>query len=289
MSRWIDAAATGGLLVLAAPPFIILFPEPPAFGRGAAAMVADVAILAAVGTAWRAEQPRRSRILRRAAILLAITVAATGARILLADAGATVPTADMLPRVFHLQGEDVDDAVLYEVWAELWLACALLLAGALRLIHASHLARPRRRPARVGRPWEPAAQAMPRWNVATVLLWLVGWATLVAAALDGHRTSAFLSSAVHVTGAVAEPQPHPRIRFTTTEGASVEFTQDGFVSRPLGAAVPVAYLPEDPAGSAKADTFWADWSDVLGLLWIGLSFTLFPFYGLRATFRPGRW
>ena len=111
----------------------------------------------------------------------------------------------------------------------------------------------------------------PPWNVATVLLWLVGWGMLAGAVVDGHRTTEFLRRAVHVTGTI------------------VEYRQNGSVSRPLGAAVPVAYLAADPSGSARADTFWANWGDLLGLVWIGLGFTLFPFYGLRATFRAGRW
>ncbi len=90
-------------------------------------------------------------------------------------------------------------------------------------------------------------------------------------------------------GTIADPQSHPIIRFATADGAVVEFRQNGDVSRPLGALVPVAYDPADPPGTARADTFWADWGDVLGLLWIGLGFTLLPLFGLRATFRAGRW
>ena len=290
MRRWGEIVGTGGLLILAAAPFVGLFPESPAFGRGAAGIVVIVAILATVGTAHRAAQARRRRIFACAALLFAVTVAAVGARILLAgDITAKVPTLDILPAVFGLTGEDVDDAVLYEVWVELWLGCALAAGLAIGLRQST-----RRRPRRAAvqaSPWDvmvPQA-ATPPWNGATVLLWLVGWGALTGAVLDGHWTAAFLRQAIHVTGTIADPESHPRIRFTTADGAAVEFTQNGFISRALGAAVPVAYLPADPSGSARADTAWANWSDVLGLLWVGLGFTLFPFYGLRASFRAGRW
>ena len=287
MRRWAETAAIGILLAVPALPFVILFPEPPAFGRGAATLVATVAILATVGTAFRAEPARRSRILRRAAILLAITLAAVIARILLAgDITARIPTADVLPRLFGLQGEDVDDAVLYEVWVELWIGCALV---ALAVIGMRRLAgRPRPSQAAVVRH-QAAQPPAPPWNAATIGLWLVGWGLLAGAVLEGHRTAAFLSGATHVNGTIADPQPHPRIRFTTADGVVVEFTQNGAVSRPLGATVPVAYQAADPRGTARADTVWANWSDVLALLWIGLGFTLFPFFGLRGELRTGRW
>ena len=36
-------------------------------------------------------------------------------------------------------------------------------------------------------------------------------------------------------------------------------------------------------------SFWADWSNMMGMLWIGLGFTLAPFFGSRAEFQAGRW
>ena len=131
MRRWVEIVAVAICLALAAAPFVILFPEPPAFGRPAAGIVALVAILATLGAAYQAA-PRPTQILRRATILLAVTVAAVASRIQLAgDITAKVPTLDILPAVFGLQGEDVDDAVLYEVWVELWLGCAILAGLAI--------------------------------------------------------------------------------------------------------------------------------------------------------------
>jgi hypothetical protein len=291
MRRWAETVSAGGLVALAVTPFVALFPDPPAFGRGAAGIVAVVAILATVGTAFRATHPRRRRILAWACILLAITVASVAIRIVLARTmAADVATLDILPAVFGLQGEDIDDAVLYEGWLELWLGCGLVTT----LVHGLHRAANARRPRPqvVPSPWDriaPQPVAAPSWNAATVLLWLVGWAVLAGAVVDGHWTEEFLERAVHVTGTIVDAQPHPHIRFTVADGAVVVFTQNGSVSRALGAAVPVAYLTVDPAGSARADTFWANWSNLLGLLWMGLGFTLFPFYGFRARFRGSRW
>ena len=291
MRRSAETATTAVLAALATAPFVAFFPEPPAFGRRGVGIVMAVLILAMVGATFRAAQRRRRRFMASAALLLGITVGATTTCVLLApNITAKVPTLDLLPGLFGLQGEDVDDAVLYEVWVELWLVCALVAAVIIR----QHRAKRRRpaHPAPPASPWDvmiPQPKAAPPWNAATVLLWLVGWAVLAGAALEGHWTAKFLSRADHVTGSIADPQPHPRIRFTTLEGRAVEFTQNGSVSRALGAAVPAAYLEADPAGSARADTFSANWSDVLGLLWIGMGFTLFPFYGLRASFRVGRW
>ncbi len=287
MSRWLDATVVGMLLMFAAAPFAALFPEPPAFGPQAVGTAALVGILAAVGTTAQAAPLRRKRLLGIAASLLGLTIAATAIRIVWATSvPAPVPTLDLLPKLFALQGEDIDDAVLYEGWLELWLGCALLVSAALGLPRAL---------SRVGRTTPPVAVAeippgAPQpWNAATVMLCLVGFAILLAAVLDGHRTADFLSRATHVVGTIADPQDHPRIRFVTADGAAVEFTQNGDVSRPLGARVPVAYLAEDPSGTARADTIWADWSDVLGLLWIGLGFAALPFFGYRAMVRGGRW
>ena len=127
------------------------------------------------------------------------------------------------------------------------------------------------------------------WNAATTIIVVVGCVFLGIGAWTGWRAAVFLSAAIHVPGTVSDTRPHPGIRFTTRDGQSVEFQQNGFVSRPVGAAVPVAYLPGDPAGTAQADTFWADWGEVLGFLWIGLGFTVLPALGVRAQFRGGRW
>ena len=119
-------------------------------------------------------------------------------------------------------------------------------------------------------------------------MFAIGCAALVFTAVQGYSLVVFLGHAVHVAGTIADPTPHPRIRFTTKDGAVVEFTQNGFVSRPLGAAVPVAYDPRDPAGTAQAATFWTTWGTALWLLPAGLGFTLLPLFGARASWRLGR-
>ena len=190
-----------------------------------------------------------------------------------------LPTLDLLPKLFGLEGEDMNDAVIYETWLELWLVCGLVVLLAVQIR--------RRRP--VPEPPTPWGHAPtdPPWNAATILLVIVGWAVLGGAVLDGHWTAAFLSGATHVTGEIADDEPHPHIRFIA-DGATVIFRQNGFVSRPAGAAIQVAYDSDDPAATARADTFWANWSKVLGMVWIGLGFTLHPFFGFRGTFRGSR-
>ena len=211
LRRWSETATTAVLAALAAAPFVVLFPEPPAFGRRGAGIVMAVLILAMVGATFRAAQRRRRRFLASAALLLGITVGATTTCVLPApNITAKVPTLDLLPGLFGLQGEDVDDAVLYEIWVELWLLCALF-AALLLLLHRA-ISRCRAHPAPPAPPWDvmiPQRKAAPPWNAATVLLWLVGWVVLAGAALDGHWTAEFLSRADHVTGSIVDPQPHP--------------------------------------------------------------------------------
>ncbi len=282
-------AAVSVLLTCAAVPFVVLFPEPPAFGPEAVGIAAAAGILALLGSAWRAKPARRRSMILGATVLLGLTSAATALHILWAtELAASIPTADLLAKLFGLQGEDIDDAVLYEEWIELWLGCALL-ASAVMLLPRAFSRGVSKTPIPALAETRSAPVPSPPWNAATVALCLFGIAVLFAAVLDGHRTADFLSRADHAIGTIADPRDHPRIRFMTTDGTMVEFTQNGAVSRPLGAAVPVAYLAADPASTAQADTFWADWSGVLGLLWIGLGFTLLPFFGFRAVLRPGRW
>lgn len=279
----------GALLTAVSFPFVVGFPEPPAFGRGAVAILAAFAILTTIGISYRTTGTRRILIMRRAAMLLAVTVASIALRGMLSGGDILMlPTLDLLPKLFGLEGEDMDDAFIYETWLEIWLVCGLavlLAVQARRRIGPG--ARPTTRPAPdQPTPWG-AAPSDPPWNAATILLVLVGWVALAGAVLDGHRTAAFLSSATHVSGEIADDQSHPLIRFTAN-GTSVIYRQNGFVSGPVGEVVPVAYQSDDPAGTARADTFWANWSEVLGMVWIGLGFTLHPFFGFRATFRGGR-
>ena len=261
------------LLAVAAAPFVLLAPEPPAFARAALGILVTVAVGITLGTALGRPPVVRARIARRAALLCAVTVAATLCHAVLSRNGAVFPTADLLPRVLRLSGEDIDDAVLFERFAGLWLLLSVPVAVAARLVPGP---RPDPRP--------PSRPPYLPWNAATVLLFASGCVALGAAIAFGHATSAFLRAATHTEGVIADPQSHPIIRFTTQEGAVVEFRQNGFVVRPRGAPVPVAYLSEDPAGTAQADTVWVNWSATGGALWIGLPFTLLPFFGIRAEF-----
>lgn len=120
-------------------------------------------------------------------------------------------------------------------------------------------------------------------------MFLVGCGFLVAAGWSIWSTVAFRSQAVHVSGVIIDPRAHPRVRFTALDGAIVEFQQHVGGDDVLGAPVPIVYLPNDPAGTAHADTFSATWIEPLGFLWIGLAFTVLPAFGVRAEFRGGRW
>ena len=156
--RWVRTLATGAMLAVSSFPFVVLAPEPPAFGRGAVLIVVAIGVLAILGTSWQADLARQAAIMHRAATMLAVTLAAVALHIVAAGHVASIPTMDLIA-----------------------------------------------------------------------------------------------------------------------------------LSRPLGAEVPVAYQTQDPKGTARADTFWADWSNMMGMLWIGLGFTLAPFFGSRAEFQAGRW
>ena len=271
-------AAVAGLLVAAAFPFVVLFPDPPAFGPQSLILVAAFAIIATLATAWRAEPDGRLRILRRACVLFGVTAAATGTSMALHGGIPLIPTPDLLPALFGLCGEDIDAAILFEAWCEMWLFWALLAIILIRCLPR----RPAPVPPQPG-PWHRSVQRLP-WNAATVLLWAVGWCAMAGTVVQGHRTGALLARGDHAAGTIANDDAHPLIRFTTGDGTVVTFRQNGGISRAVGAAVPVAYDPADPAGTAQADTLFAAWSEVMGLAWIGLGFTLFPFFGMRAAF-----
>lgn len=107
---------------------------------------------------------------------------------------------------------------------------------------------------------------------------------MAGAVAEGHRTAEFLRGATRTTGTVASDEAHPLVRFVTGDGATVTFRQNGDISRAVGDPVPVAYDASDPAGTARVDTFLANWGNTAGLIWLGLGFTLFPFLGVRAAF-----
>lgn len=210
--RLATAAAIAGLLATAAFPFIVLFPDPPAFGPESLLLATAFAIVATLAMAWRANRAGWRRILRRTGVLFGLTAATAVSSMVLHGGVPLLPTPDLLPALFSLDGEDAGTVV------------------------------------------------------------------------EGHRTAAFMAGAAHAAGTIANDDAHPLIRFTTGDGTPVTFRQNGGISRAVGAVVPVAYDPADPAGTAQADTLLAAWGEVMGLAWIGLGFSLFPFFGARAAF-----
>nr|WP_199040350.1 DUF3592 domain-containing protein [Dyella sp. ASV24] len=106
----------------------------------------------------------------------------------------------------------------------------------------------------------------PLRSLEKVVVTLIG-ALVLAWAL---QTAAFLARCNRTTGVIIENSGHPLIRFTTQAGASVQFVQNGGALGKPGAPMPVAYDPNDPADSARADTFFALWGSILGVLPVGL-------------------
>jgi hypothetical protein len=113
LRRWVEMMAISLALAVSAFPFVVLAPEPPAFGRGAALIVTSIAILATMGTSWQAGTAQRTGIVGRAAAVLTITAAAAGLRYMLAGHILAVPTMDLLAKVFDLQGEDINEALMH--------------------------------------------------------------------------------------------------------------------------------------------------------------------------------
>lgn len=124
-----------------------------------------------------------------------------------------------------------------------------------------------------------------RFHPPTAFMFAAGLAALGVTGWQVRATAVFSNRAVHATGVIVEPTPHPRIRFAATDGTLFTFTQNGFVSRPPGAEVPIAFDPRDPGGTAQAWTFWTSWGTALWLLPAGLGFTLLPLFGYRAGVR----
>jgi len=126
-------------------------------------------------------------------------------------------------------------------------------------------------------------------TVATVALFVVGLVALGAAGWQGYATATFLGRSSRTLGEVTTSSTHPVIQFVPEGGTMTAFRQKGFLARPDGAVVPVAYERHDPAGTARAATFWALWGEAIFPLPMGLAFTLLPLFGARAEFRLRRW
>ena len=109
----------------------------------------------------------------------------------------------------------------------------------------------------------------------------IGFSLLLFTGWRVWTTAHFLTGATCTTGIIVDPSPHPRIGFAAADGRRFEFIENGLVSRPIGASVPVAYDARDPDGTAIAATFWTTWGKALWTLPAGLGFTLLPMLGAR--------
>ena len=95
------------------------------------------------------------------------------------------------------------------------------------------------------------------------------FAGLVATAVLGFEvatTVRFLDKSVRARGVVVEDRAHPWVAFTASGGQHVRFQQNGHLSAPAGTPVIVAYQANDPQGTARVHSFWADWGDVFDIL-----------------------
>ncbi|VWC53060.1 DUF3592 domain-containing protein [Burkholderia lata] len=124
-----------------------------------------------------------------------------------------------------------------------------------------------------------------------VVFTVVGTCLLIGAALYAQSTREFLRTSVVVPGRViklnAGPH-HPEIAFTTLAGEHVEYPQGGSVSEEDGATVEVRYAPDEPAMSARLNTFGAIWGDVLMIAGMGAAFFLGGVSELRSGVRAWR-
>ncbi|MGY2897308.1 hypothetical protein [Deinococcus sp. UYEF24] len=117
---------------------------------------------------------------------------------------------------------------------------------------------------------------------------IVGIWVLLGSGVRVWQTTHFLFQATSIQGLVVRASAHPVIRFSTMAGTPVQFVQNGFLTRSLGASVPVVYSAHDPAGTARAATFWTLWGPALWLLPMGLGFTILPLLGTKVAWRWGR-
>jgi hypothetical protein len=66
---------------------------------------------------------------------------------------------------------------------------------------------------------------------------------------------------------------HVQIRFTTNDGKSIDYAQNGLISYEVGDHVAILYAPDDPGTHVS--------TDAIGSLWIGtISFSMFTFGAL---------
>lgn len=119
----------------------------------------------------------------------------------------------------------------------------------------------------------------PLRNWEKVVVTLIGTLVLAWALAQTYQTVTFLARCSRATGVIIENSGHPLIRFTTGAGAAVQFVQNGGASGKPGAPMPVAYDPDNPAGTARADTFFALWGSILGVLPVGLGCLAVVFLG----------
>jgi len=134
-----------------------------------------------------------------------------------------------------------------------------------------------------------AALQWSRRYSAVLVMVVAGLCALTASGVQLWQTMHFLSHASWTQGRVVRASAHPVIRFSTATGPPVQFVQNGFLNRPVGAQVKVVYTARDPVGTARAATFWTLWGPVLWWLPMGVGFTVLPLLGAEFAWRPWRY
>ena len=139
----------------------------------------------------------------------------------------------------------------------------------------------------LGQKIAASLQWIRRYSAALVIV-IAGLCALTASGVQLWQTAHFLSNATWTQGRVVRASAHPVIRFSPAAGPSVQFVQNGFLTRPVGAQIKVVYAVRDPARTARAATFWTLWGPVLWWLPMGFGFTILPLLGAEVAWRPRR-
>lgn len=100
-----------------------------------------------------------------------------------------------------------------------------------------------------------------------------------------NRATDYIASTLTADGVVvAIPigPHHPRVTFTDSGGNVINFNANGDITQNVGDHVQVRYRQENPARSARLDTFGSLWGTTLFLLAMALGFAIAGFRNLTS-------
>ena len=119
-----------------------------------------------------------------------------------------------------------------------------------------------------------AALTMPKFNYIALG---VGAVFAVATIYSGYRTLDYIASTQTANGVVVRTPigpHHPDITFTDSRDESITFSANGSISQNVGDEVVVRYRQDNPARSARLDTFGSLWGTTLFLLALAVAFVI---------------